>query len=58
MDLLVPKTYRLEPAMEAWLQARAEREGHGSSAVVLRNCIKRAMRTNGKKPVNGKKVAA
>jgi hypothetical protein len=43
MKLLKPKTYRFKCRQEAWLQRRANRDGHGNKAIVLRCLIDRAM---------------
>jgi hypothetical protein len=43
MNLLKPKTYRFKRSQEAWLQRRANQDGHGNKAIVLRLLVDRAM---------------
>lgn len=50
MKLPLARTYRLKPAQDAWLQATADKQGHGSKAVVVRQLVERAMRKNRKRP--------
>lgn len=44
MTLLTPRTFRLKPAQDAWLQTTADKQGHGDKAVILRLLIDRAIR--------------
>jgi hypothetical protein len=49
MKLPPARTYRLKPAQDAWLQATADKQGHGSKAVVVRQLVERAMRKTRKR---------
>jgi hypothetical protein len=43
MKLLTPTMFRLKPAQDAWLRARAEKQGHGNKSLALRLLLDRAM---------------
>lgn len=48
MNLLTPRTYRVKPAQDAWLQEVASKEGHGNKALTLRMLLDREMARNEK----------
>lgn len=58
MNLLTPVTYRLKPAQDAWLQARANKQGHGNKAITLRLIIDQAMRATAAKSYSNRKQRA
>lgn len=58
MKLLVPVTYRLKAAQDAWLQARADKQGHGNKAITLRLLIDQAMRAAAAKTNGSRKQKA
>ena len=49
MNLLVPVTYRLKLDHDAWLQERADKQGHGNKVVVLRRLLDQAMRATARR---------